>query len=81
MHSWKQISKPAARLGGQSELGAAVSTKTVWWGMRLASLLTHLFYHIFALTATNCMKCSRNIGGVACCEYGINVCDSFPIHC
>jgi len=29
-------------LGGQSELGAAASTKAVWWDLRLASLLTHL---------------------------------------
>ena len=32
-----------ARLGCQSELGAAALLKAVWWGMRLASLLTHLF--------------------------------------
>jgi len=31
-----------ARLGGQSELGAAVSRKAMWWDLRLASLLTHL---------------------------------------
>jgi len=31
-------------LAGQSELGAAVLLKAVLWGMRLASLLTHLFY-------------------------------------
>jgi len=28
-----------------SELGTAASTKAVWWGMRLASLLTHLSYY------------------------------------
>ena len=28
---------------GQSELGAAASRKAVWWDLRLASLLTHLF--------------------------------------
>ena len=28
---------------GRSELGAAASTKAVWWDLRLASLLTHLF--------------------------------------
>jgi len=27
-----------------SELGAAASTEAVWWGMRLASLLTHLLF-------------------------------------
>ena len=32
-----------ARHGGQSELGAAASRKAVWWDLRLASLLTHLF--------------------------------------
>jgi len=26
-----------------AELGAAASTKAVWWDLRLASLLTHLF--------------------------------------
>ena len=30
------------RLGGHSELGAAASTKAVWWDLRLASLLMHL---------------------------------------
>jgi len=44
VRSWKQISKLAATLGGQSELWAAVSTKAVWWDLRLASLLTHLFF-------------------------------------
>ena len=38
----KQISKPAATLGGQSELGAAASTKAVWCDLRLASLRTNL---------------------------------------
>jgi len=32
-----------ARLGGQSELEAAALLKAVWWDLRLASLLTHLF--------------------------------------
>jgi len=31
-----------ATVGGHSELGAAALLKAVWWGMRLASLLTHL---------------------------------------
>jgi len=35
---------PAARLGGQSELGAAASRKAVWWDLRLASLMTHLLW-------------------------------------
>jgi len=29
----------------QSELGAAALLKAVWWDLRLASLLTHLFYY------------------------------------
>ena len=33
-----------ARLGGQSELGAAASRKAVSWDLRLASLLTHLLW-------------------------------------
>jgi len=28
---------------GHSELGAAVSTKAIWWDLCLASLLMHLF--------------------------------------
>jgi len=32
---------------GQSELGAAPSHNAVWWGMRLASLLTHLFVSLY----------------------------------
>ena len=31
----------------QSELGAAASRKAVWWDLRLASLLTHLFLFFF----------------------------------
>jgi len=34
----------AAKLGGQSELGAAALLKAVWWDLHLASLLTHLFF-------------------------------------
>jgi len=30
-------------LGGQSELGTAALLTAVWWDLRLASLLTHLF--------------------------------------
>jgi len=33
----------AARLGGAVGIGAAASRKAVWWDLRLASLLTHLF--------------------------------------
>jgi len=40
-----------------------------------------LFHHIFALPATNCMKIKKYTGGVACCEYGINMCDSLTILC
>jgi len=29
----------------QSELGAEALLKAVWWDLRLASLLTHLFYY------------------------------------
>jgi len=31
-------------VGGHWELQTAALLKAVWWGMRLASLLTHLFY-------------------------------------
>jgi len=33
----------AATVTGHWELGAAALFKAVWWGMHLASLLTHLF--------------------------------------
>ena len=32
----------------QSEFGAAALLKAVWWDLRLASLLTHLFCFFFA---------------------------------
>jgi len=35
---------------GQSELGAAAWRKAVWWDLRLASLLTHLFYFLKSTT-------------------------------
>ena len=35
-------------VGGHWEFQAAALLKAVWWGMRLARLLAHLFYH-FAL--------------------------------
>jgi len=41
-----------------------------------------LFYHIFALAATNCMNIFyKYTGGVACCEYERNVCVSLTILC
>jgi len=42
VRSSAQISKPAATVGGHSELAAGASTKAVWWDLRLASLPTHL---------------------------------------
>jgi len=35
------------KLAAQSELGAAALLKAVWWDLRLASLLTHLFVCLF----------------------------------
>jgi len=40
----------------QSELGAAASRKAVWWDLRLASLLTHLFF-------SSAFQCTLNISG------------------
>jgi len=40
---------------GQSELGAAALLKAVWWDLRLASLLTHLFFFIPLLYRSYCM--------------------------
>jgi len=44
-HTWEK--NLAAMLAGQSELGAAASRKAVWWDLRLASLLTHLFVFLY----------------------------------
>ena len=46
MRSSKQISKPAATVGGHRELGAAALLKAVWWGMRLARMMTHLSFFV-----------------------------------
>jgi len=43
-------SELGTRLGGHSELGAPALLKAVWWGMRLASVLTHLFLIIGQLS-------------------------------
>jgi len=37
------LATPAAWVSGHWELRAVALLKAVWWGMRLASLLTHLF--------------------------------------
>ena len=37
-----RLSSMLTRVGGHWELRAAALLKAVWWGMRLASLLTHL---------------------------------------
>jgi len=42
-------SELGTRLGGHSELGAAAPTKTVWWDLHLASMLTHLFIYLFII--------------------------------
>jgi len=39
---------PAAKLGRHWELVAAASRKSVWWDLRLASLLSHLFSRAFS---------------------------------
>jgi len=38
-----QLSSMVTTVGGHWELHAAALLKAVWWGMRLASLLKHLF--------------------------------------
>ena len=37
------LSSMLTRVGGHWELQAAALLKAVWWGVRLTSLLTHLF--------------------------------------
>jgi len=50
------ISKPAATVGEHSELVAEASAKAVWWGMRLASLLTHLSCFLFVFFPVRCVS-------------------------
>ena len=40
---WDRMEDACGGLVGQSELRAAALLKAVWWDLRLASLLTHLF--------------------------------------
>ena len=49
--------KKTSRRGsaGQSELGAAASRKAVWWDLRLASLLTHLFRCFSVICRRSCL--------------------------
>ena len=39
-----RLSSMVTTVGGHWELRAAASTKAVWWDLRLASLLTDLFF-------------------------------------
>ena len=43
-----RLSSMVTTVGGHWELRAAALLKTVWWGLRLASLLTHLFIYLFS---------------------------------
>jgi len=49
--SWRARGDISGGVHRGSELGAAVSTKAVWWGIRLGSLLTHLFVPFGGLCA------------------------------
>jgi len=70
VRSFKQMSKPAATVGGHSELGAAASTKAVWWDLRLASLLTHLFSCVPQLWSRPLVSvCGQGVCHCAC-TYG-----------
>jgi len=40
---------------GQSELGAAALLKAVWWDLRLARLLTHLFFKSVTIKLSLCL--------------------------
>jgi len=49
------------RLGGHSELAPAL-LKAVWWDLRLASLLAHLFIYLFTQKiCTNKQQTSNKI--------------------
>ena len=54
------LSSMVTAVGGHWELRAAASTKAVWWGMRLASLLTHLF--LFLCTVTDFSAAEKAMG-------------------
>jgi len=47
--SWRARGEISGGVHRGSELGAAASTKAVWWGMRLASPLTHLCFTYLTL--------------------------------
>jgi len=53
---------------GHWELGAAALLKAVWWGMRLASLLTHLYLYFFVF----CVSWYFWIIVLLCCHYQCN---------
>jgi len=40
-----RLSSMVTTVGGHWELWVAALLKAVWWGVRLASLLTHLFFY------------------------------------
>ena len=44
---------------GQSELGSVALLKAVWWDLRLAGLLTHLFFGFshFLVVSTSAVDC------------------------
>jgi len=48
---------------------AAASTKAVWWGMRLANLLTHLF--LFVCTVVDFSAAEKDRGVKFCMRVGL----------
>jgi len=66
--SWRARGDIGGGVHRGSELGAAASTKAVLWGMRLASLLTHLF--VFC-TVTDFSAAERDRGVKFCVRVGL----------
>ena len=48
-----RLSSMVSTVGGRWELRAAALLEAAWWGMRLASLLTHLFVCLLATSRKN----------------------------
>jgi len=61
-----QLSSMVMTIGVHWELWAAALLKAVWWGMRLTSLLTHLFVCFFVCTVTDFSAAEKHRGVKFC---------------
>jgi len=65
-------------VGRHWELRAAALLKAVWWGMRLASLLTHLFVCHFVCTVTDSSAAEKGRSVKFCMCVGLLSGQVFP---